>query len=296
MVPNGSSQVGRDSVEPLSRSAGQHPNIPLQSKHQRKTPSTRSGENGSRDFLPTLSGTFMVLIPMAKQVKFLLLLLGLLPFSILHAIECHELELVTEKMLREHYVYRQFDEALSQRVLDQVLVEIDPGKLIFERSDVEQLKQQYGNDLDIWLFARSCDFLEAIQERFYERSLERHPQVNQQIESNHDFTIDESYLRPKSRDYLNSGDALDDRWRKQIKHQILQSRLTGLTEEAILGKIKRYYQTQLTDKDRLTDLKIRDHFLKAFARSLDPHSKYYPPANAADIRIALGETLSLIHI
>jgi len=226
---------------------------------------------------------------MAKKTWLITLLFGLFPTSFLAAIECHELELVTEKMLREHYVYQQFDEALSQRVLDQVLTEIDPGKLIFERSDVERLKQQYGNDLDIWLFARSCDFLEAIQELFYERSQERHPHVSQQIESNHDFTLDEFYLRPKSRDYLNRGETLDNRWRRQIKHQILQSRLTGLTEEAILGKLKRYYEKRLIDKDRLTDLSLRDHFLKAFARSLDPHTKYYPPANAADIRIALGE-------
>jgi carboxyl-terminal processing protease len=289
MVRTGSNQVGRDSVEPPSRSVGRLPSLYRQSRSQRKHLSTRSDENGSRDFRPTL-GTVMALVPLAKKTLLLTLLFGLFPISFLHAIECHELELVTEKMLREHYVYRQFDEALSQRVSDQVLSEIDPGKLIFEKSDVEQLKKQYGNDLDIWLFARSCDFLEAIQELFYRRSQERHPHVTQQIGLIHDFTIDESYLRPKSRDYLNRGVSLDDRWRRQIKYQILQSRLTGLTEEAILGKLKRYYEKRLIEKDRLTDLQLRDHFLKAFARSLDPHSKYYPPANAADIRIALGET------
>ena len=225
-----------------------------------------------------------------NSILWITLLFGFIASHDLRAIECHELELVTEKMLREHYVYQKFDEALSQRVLDQVLTEIDPGKLIFEKSDVERLKQHYGNDLDIWLFARSCDFLVAIQELFYERSQERYQQVKQQIESDHDFTIDESYFRPKSREYLDQGAPLNNRWRRQIKYQILQSRLTGLTEEAILGKLKRYYEKRLTSQDRLTDLQIRDHFLKAFARSLDPHSKYYPPANAADIRIALGET------
>lgn len=218
------------------------------------------------------------------------LLLGLFATHSLAAIECHELERVTERMLREHYVYQQFDDTLSQRVMDQVLVEIDPGKLIFERTDVEQLKQQYGNDIDIWLFAQSCEFLDAIQKLFHQRSQERYLPAVQLIESSHDFTLDEYYHRPKSREHLDHGSALETRWRKQIKYQILQSRLTGLSEDAILGKLKRYYQERLTTKDRLTNEKLRDSFLKAFARSLDPHTKYYPPANAADIRIALGET------
>ena len=208
----------------------------------------------------------------------------------LAAIECHELELVTEALLANHYVHRKYDNALSQRILDQLLIEIDPGKLVFFQSDVDEFKEEFGNEIDLWLFARSCGFLEVIQDQFYLRTEERFAQIQALIDEEHDYTLAESYLRPRSRNYLNDEAAFSERWRKQIKYQILQSRLTGLNDEEIRGKLHRYYQARFTANDRLPDEVLRDKFLKAFARSLDPHTKYYPPANAADIRIALGET------
>ena len=51
--------------------------------------------------------------------------------GIAHGIECDELEVVAFKLMQDHYVHRQFDDALSQRILNQTLKTIDPGKLFF---------------------------------------------------------------------------------------------------------------------------------------------------------------------
>ena len=216
--------------------------------------------------------------------------LGLVACSSLSAIECEELERVTESLLQDHYVHREYDDALSQRILDRLFIELDPGKLIFTQTDIDQFKFKFGNDVDIWLFARSCGFLDAIQERYYERTEERVELAKKWLRAEHDYSLDEQYPLAQFRDYLDEPDRFDERWRKQIKYQILQTRLTGLDEKTIQEKLERFYEDQFTGTNRLSNESIRDHFLKAFARSLDPHTKYYPPANEADIRIALGES------
>ena len=218
----------------------------------------------------------------------LLLVVTLLPALSLAAIECDELDGVVERMLRDHYVYRSFDNAFSQRVLDQLLKQLDPGKLIFRQTDVETLKESIGNHLDIWVFLHRCEFLDLIRDTYITRTEALHPSVQTLVKGRHDFTVDEFYVRAQSRDYLDETHDLQERWRKQIKYQILQLRLTGLAD--ISERLERYYRERLAAPDRLESSRLRDEFLKAFARALDPHSKYYPPENAADIRIALGET------
>ena len=208
--------------------------------------------------------------------------------GIAHGIECDELEVVAFKLMQDHYVHRQFDDALSQRILNQTLKTIDPGKLFFLKKDVEAFQERYGRDIDLWMFAQSCGFLEAIRETYYHRSNERHSSVQAFIQEDHDFSVAEDYHRFDRRDYLEGSKELEDRWRRQIKYQILQSRLTGLEDTTIRDKLARHYQKTLINEDRLTATAIRDKFLIALARAMDPHTKYYPPANANDLRIALG--------
>ena len=81
----------------------------------------------------------------------LVLCVTLISAPALLAIDCHELELVTESLLDNHYVHRNYDNALSQRILDQLLIEIDPGKLVFYQSDVDELKEAFGNEIDLSL-------------------------------------------------------------------------------------------------------------------------------------------------
>ena len=224
------------------------------------------------------------------RLKAFVISIGFAASSPLLAIECAELERVTDKLLLDHYVHQEYDDALSQRILDRLFIELDPGKLIFTQSDIDEFKARFGDDIDIWLFAQSCGFLEAIQQRYHERTQERQSLVDHWLQTDHDFSIDEHYQHAQFRSYLDSPEELNERWRKQIKYQLLQTRLTGLDETTIHEKLNRFYEDQLAAPDRLEASKLLDHFLKAFARALDPHTKYYPPANEADIRIALGES------
>lgn len=207
----------------------------------------------------------------------------------LHAIECDDLDTVVERLLSEHYVHSRFSDSLSQRVMDLLLEDLDPGKLIFASDDIDHLKHEYGNDLDLWLFARRCEFLDEIRNLYYQRTEARLPDARQAMESDHDFSIDEKFLRQKHREFLCETDQFTERWRKQVKHQTLQMRLTGLDDEAIRSKLSGHYDRELTDPDRLSELSLRHRLLKAIAKALDPHTTYYPPENADDLNIALGE-------
>ncbi len=151
------------------------------------------------------------------RLRAILASLVLVTSSQLVAIECEELELVTEALLHDHYVHRHYDDALCQRILDRLFIELDPGKLIFNQADITEFKTAFGNDIDIWLFARSCGFLDAIRERYFQRTAERMDFVRHWLPYEHDYTLDEHFQHARYRDYLSSPDELKERWRKQIQ-------------------------------------------------------------------------------
>ncbi len=207
----------------------------------------------------------------------------------LAAIDCDELQHVTDRMLRDHYVWNRFDAALSNRVLDRCLTYLDPGRMIFLKEDVETLRKDYGDDVDLWLLAEQCGFLDRIQSLYLQRTQERFPLAQALCQLNFDFSITESQPINRDRTFLPDSEALRQRWRQRVKHQFLQLQLSGLSEDSIRSKLEHYYQEKLNAPERLTELELRHKFLGAFARTLDPHSKYYPPENAEDIRISLGK-------
>jgi carboxyl-terminal processing protease len=186
-----------------------------------------------------------------------------------------------------HFSYNSFTDEISRRTLDNFLKSWDPGKMYFYQSDFDEFTSKYANRLDD-LIGRdmNCAVIDEIMNKYTQRFNERSKFVSKMIDEKHDFTIDE-YLNVdrKNMAYPKTVEEVNERWRKQIKFQLLNLKMSVDTLDKAREKLKKRYELLVRRHNDLTKDKVYGVFLNAFAAALDPHSNYMPAEDLEDFRI-----------
>ena len=235
-----------------------------------------------------------------------------------YGLTCQNVETLSTVYLNNHYAYKHFDKELSKRTVDQFIKSWDPGKMYFLKSDVDKIKSQY-SDLDTLseLTSKSkCKIVSDVINIYGIRFDERHKEIAKLIDAKHDFKIDEYLnLDRKKLDYANDTNELNERWRKQVKFQLLnlkdslkdievtdkkaktpkkETKKLAKEEQKLekaRKKLKKRYQKLVKQHNKQTLDEVYARFLNAFATSLDPHSDYNSPDQLAEFQISMSLSL-----
>ena len=160
-------------------------------------------------------------------------------------------------------------------------------KSYFLASDVEEFKP-YEFYLDDLLNASDISFAYVAYKRYLQRLDQVMPIINQQIDTQHDFTIAETIAADaKEIGYAKDLNELTDRWRKTIKLNFLSMRADGKTDVEIREALHKRYRTiynikAQTDVDELLEL-----YLTSLTNALDPHTTYMAPQEQDDFNVHL---------
>ena len=95
---------------------------------------------------------------------------------------------------RQHISRQAVDDEISARTLDSFLKTLDPLKLFFMQSDIEEFSAQK-TQLDDMLKKGDINAAHRIFQRFLQRVDERIAVALKQVDAPHDFTIDEERVR-----------------------------------------------------------------------------------------------------
>jgi carboxyl-terminal processing protease len=203
------------------------------------------------------------------------------------ALNCSEVRQLVLLYFKMHFSYNSFTDEISRRTLDNFLKAWDPGKMYFYQSDIDDFTAKYSNRLDD-LIGRdmNCGVIDEIMNRYTQRFNERSQFVNKAIDEKYDFTIDE-YLNVdrKNTPYAKTVEDVNDRWRKQIKFQLLNLKMSVDTLEKAREKLKKRYELVVRRHNDLTKDRVYGVFLNAYSAALDPHSSYMPAEDLEDFRI-----------
>ena len=166
-----------------------------------------------------------------------------------------------ERIITSSFVFHLENSHISQRTLDQTLSKeafrlyiksLDPRKLFFYQSDIDEFREKYE--------LKFCDLVRAqptvnvqpafdIYNRYLLRLKERVATAQEILSAPMDFTMDEEYVFDKSRDFTlderiirekglqtfpKTPAEANERWRKRLKYEIL-----GLKFEAVTSEQKR---------------------------------------------------------
>ncbi|GHT11186.1 tail-specific protease [Planctomycetales bacterium] len=145
-----------------------------------------------------------------------------------------------------HISQRQLDKTVSKEAFRLFIKALDPSKMYFYQSDIDEFRQKY--ELTLCDLIKKQDARPAfeIYNRYLERVKERTDMVAQILATPQDFTKDEELVRDKYREFTldeeviaqkglqrfpKTSDEAYDRWRKRIKADVLILKADALDEK-----------------------------------------------------------------
>ena len=198
----------------------------------------------------------------------------------------------TTRLTQSHYRKISLDDAFSEKIFDRYIKNIDFSHNTFLQSDVDELRQKYGDKLDDQLnqgdLSAAFDIYNVMMKRRYERYayalslLDKEPNLNGQDQ----IEIDrEKAAFPKNEEEANK------LWEERVKNDVINLKLKDKKWPEIKSKLTKRYNLAIR---RLTQTKADDilqTYLNAFAREIDPHTSYLAPRTAKSFNESMNLSL-----
>lgn len=193
--------------------------------------------------------------------------------------------MVADMVSSRHINHPDINDDISERLLNRYVDVWDPQKLYFSKADIDAFRAS-SRQLDDRIRAGDVKFASTVFDRYQQRMVERASMIEQLIDADHDFTVDEEMiLDPDDQEWSKTEAELAERWRKRIKFDLLILKLddTDLAE-ARTRLHKRYHRNRnllmQTEAHEVLEL-----YLSSMTHCLDPHSSYMSPQTLEDFRI-----------
>ncbi|MBL8848778.1 MAG: carboxy terminal-processing peptidase [Planctomycetaceae bacterium] len=200
--------------------------------------------------------------------------------------------LVAQMIPAFHLSQRPIDDQISAALVDGYVKELDPQKLYFLQSDVDQFHRSR-TALDDSLATGNIDFAFQVFDVYKQRVIAQCEVAHKLIDAEHDFTTqDEMIADPDDRTWATTTDELNERWRQWIKRELLEYRLDDKpVEEARTELHKRYRNIKLLRIDQQQSMDTLETYLTEVAQCFDPHSSYMSPATWENFEISFKLSL-----
>ena len=228
------------------------------------------------------------------------LVVGMLPLAlpvhgdtntdVLEPVARHEKigQLVTEFVQKSHYSHASVDDELSSQVLDRYIESLDNNRMYLLASDIEAF-EQYRFLLDDMVRSEPMNPVFDMFAVYRTRVRERLEYAMKQIETEPDFTIDESYeFDREDLPWASATSELDEIWRLRVKSDALSLALADKEWPEIQEILEKRYSRFLKRMDQINSDDVFETFMNAFAHALDPHSSYLSPRNSEEYRIQMS--------
>ncbi len=227
----------------------------------------------------------------------------------------------------QHFSQRKLDESVSKEAFRLYLKGLDPFKLYFYQTDIDQFSRFETKICDL---AKRGDISPAfeIYNTYLERVKERVDTVMQLLDSPQDFSVDEEIIRDKDQlTWPKSKEDANDRWRKRVKDDILALKADARDKEKERAKAiaegkeppkgsteikdpverlkKRYtsfrkrmlLENHIAQQQLIDDIKksanddVMEAFLSSISGALDPHTSYMSPTSLKNFDILMKKKL-----
>ena len=218
------------------------------------------------------------------------------PFSPLKP--SRELAMTTQQimnnLLRGHYEHQRLNDQLSSQILDILYDDIDSSRSYLLQSDINEF-EKYRYRLDEALSRGEMAPAFHIFNRFQERVSERLSYLLTELKEHardYRFDVDERLdLDRENAPWAKSRDELDELWRKRLKNSILNLKMAGKENDAIIELLQKRYQNQLNRVHQSKPEDAYQTFMNAVTRAFDPHTQYFSPRNTENFNINMSLSL-----
>ncbi len=219
------------------------------------------------------------------------------------------------KIIEEfHYSNPKLNDKLSEMIFESYLKRLDPNRYFLLEEDIKKWNL-YKDVLDDMLARGNVQFAYIVFEKYLERIKERIDYIHKLLQENISFEEDEFLaLDRKNLPWAKSKEELDEIWRKEIKNQLLQNKLSEILEQEKAKDPKNKEDNEQKDIEKVSKEDIKDrvakrydrfyrflkehdnydileYFLNSFTETFDPHSNYMNWRAVEDFDITLKLSL-----
>lgn len=174
-----------------------------------------------------------------------------------------------------------FGDSISSVIFDNLIKAVDQGRNYLMQSDIDAF-EQYRNTLGEDFREGDLSAAYHVFNVYMKRYLERLDYALTQIDIPHDFSVDEqySYNREKEKWFASETEA-DDQWRKRVKYDLLNLRLSGGSTDSATAKQKETltsrYKNLISMAKKTDNNEAFQVIMTALTDAIDPHTSYFNP-------------------
>lgn len=205
----------------------------------------------------------------------------------------HKVEVGEIRALLGRYSYRkaELNDSLSRVIYDNYFSSLDNNKSYFYSSDLDYFSK-YRERLDDDLKSGNVDVAFQIFRIFRDRSNTRLDYVFKLLEQGFDFSVEESLDYNKDNiDWAKNEQELNERWRKIVKNQALNLKLSGKADTAINKILVQRYKRYKKNINQNNSDDVFQLFMNAYTETLDPHTNYFSPISSDNFNINMSLSL-----
>ena len=196
--------------------------------------------------------------------------------------------MVSSKLDQYHLSEMQIDDEISRRTFDNFFETLDPMKLFFLQSDIDEFSSEK-EAIDDYVKNGDVGLAKSIFDRFLQRVTERIAYAQTLVDQEFDSSVDESMIRdPKKMAYATSEAEANERWRKRVKYDLMVQIVDDEVEQAeAVDKLHKRYRGVLRGWEQTNNDELLEMFLTALTTSFDPHSSYMAPSSLENFNIQM---------
>ncbi|HVC95582.1 MAG TPA: carboxy terminal-processing peptidase [Pirellulales bacterium] len=213
----------------------------------------------------------------------------------------------------DHLLRHPLDDEISERLLKGFIRMLDSPKLYFYQSDIDAFTTKK-DVLDDQIKLGDVSFSYTVYRTLLKRIDERVALIDQLLEMDHDFTIDEDLvIDPDEAHYPKDAAEASELWRKRIKYELLALKADAKAKakaekdrdseptkrepaktdkpskppEDPRQRLRRRYHNIAKLRHRADHEELLEMYLTSLTTSFDPHTSYMSPSSYENFEIMM---------
>lgn len=186
------------------------------------------------------------------------------------------------------------NDSISSIIFENLIESVDEGRNYLMQSDIDDF-EQYRHTVAQDFKAGDLSSVYHIFNVYIARYLERMDYALTQIQTDHDFTLDEQYeYNRKNLNWFASQEEADNQWRKRVKYDLLNLKLssTGSDSTDIKNQetIRKRYDNLISQAKKTDSNEAFQVIMGALTDAIDPHTSYFNPYFAQQFNEGMSNT------
>ncbi|MDN3597289.1 carboxy terminal-processing peptidase [Mucilaginibacter myungsuensis] len=198
---------------------------------------------------------------------------------------------VTQFITNLNYKKVPLNDSISALVFDKYLKRLDENHNYLLASDVKEF-EKFRTVLDDDMREGNLNDVFYIFNVYQKRYNERVNYSLAQVDKVFDFNKTENFTYDRSKmPWVATVTDMDELWNKRVKYDLLNLKLAKADMAANRESLKKRYKDLLSNSNKLNNQDVFQIYMDAFTETIDPHTNYFNPSNAANFNIDMSRSL-----